>query len=105
MGAPLTIGFLGRWRLIEAGVGAGWWWASMLVIVASLAGVFFGGRLIERIYFRRASEAFAGETSAWRLALAPALLAAIITIAIGFAPGLLLRWTAAAASMLTGIAA
>jgi NADH:ubiquinone oxidoreductase subunit 2 (subunit N) len=28
MGAPLTIGFLGRWRLVEAGVGAGWWWAA-----------------------------------------------------------------------------
>jgi multicomponent Na+:H+ antiporter subunit D len=105
MGAPLTLGFLGRWRLVEAGVGAGWWWASVLVIVASLAGVFFGGRLIERIYFRRASEQFAGETGAWRLALAPALLAAIVTIAVGFAPSLLLRWAAAAASMLTGIAA
>lgn len=101
MGAPLTLGFLGRWRLVEAGVGAGWWWASGLAIVASLAGVFYGGRLIERLYFRRASEAFAGETGAWRLALAPALMAAIIVIAWGLAPGALLRWAASAAAMLT----
>src|SRR5690606_3421191 len=48
IGAPLTIGFLGRWRLVEAGVGAGWWWAAGAVVIASLAGVFYGGRLIER---------------------------------------------------------
>ncbi len=103
MGAPLTLGFLGRWRLVEAGVGAGWWWASVLVIIASLAGVFYGGRLIERIYFRRASETFAGDTGLWRLALAPALIAAIVAIAFGAAPGALLRASASAASMLTGI--
>lgn len=105
MGAPLTIGFLGRWRLVEAGVGAGWWWASGLVIVASLAGVFYGGRLIERMYFRRANTAFAGEGGVWRVALAPALLAAIAAIALGFAPGFLLRAASAASAMLTGIVA
>jgi NADH:ubiquinone oxidoreductase subunit 2 (subunit N) len=104
MGAPMTIGFLGRWRLVEAGVGAGWWWASVLVIITSLAGVFYGGRLIERMYFRRANAAFAGETSLWRFAVAPSLLCAIAVISIGFAPGALLRLSAAAASMLTGVA-
>ena len=104
MGAPLTIGFLGRWRLVEAGVGAGWWWASGLVIVASLAGVFYGGRLIERMYFRRANAAYAGEGGVWRVALAPALLAAIVTIALGFAPVFLLRAAGVASGMLTGTA-
>jgi multicomponent Na+:H+ antiporter subunit D len=104
MGAPLTIGFLGRWRLVEAGVGAGWWWAAGLVIVASLAGVFYGGRLIERMYFRRANAAYAGEGGVWRVALAPALLAAIVTIALGFAPVFLLRAAGVASGMLTGIA-
>jgi multicomponent Na+:H+ antiporter subunit D len=102
MGAPLTIGFLGRWRLVEAGVGAGWWWAAALVIVASLSGVFYGGRLVERMYFRRATGAFAGEAGAWRVTLAPALIASIAVIAIGFAPGVLLRWAAAASDALTG---
>ncbi|MEZ5957896.1 MAG: proton-conducting transporter membrane subunit [Hyphomonadaceae bacterium] len=105
MGAPLTIGFLGRWRLVEAGVGAGWWWASGLVIVASLAGVFYGGRLIERMYFRRANAAYAGEGGVWRVVLGPALFAAIVTIALGIAPLLLLRAADIASGMLTGIAA
>jgi multicomponent Na+:H+ antiporter subunit D len=105
IGAPLTLGFLGRWALVEAGVGAGWWWAAALVIVASFAAVFYGGRLIERIYFRRATEVFADRAGAWRFALAPALLAAVIGIAAGLAPGALLRSAAAAAAMLMGPAA
>ncbi|MGQ0533150.1 MAG: proton-conducting transporter transmembrane domain-containing protein [Caulobacteraceae bacterium] len=104
MGAPLTLGFLGRWTLVEAGVGAGWWWAAALVIVASFAAVFYGGRLVERVYFRRAGEVLA-QASLWRFALAPALIAAIVGIAIGLAPGALLRWSAAASLMLMGPAA
>lgn len=105
MGAPLTLGFLGRWTLVEAGVGAGWWWAAALVIVASFAAVFYGGRLVERMYFRRAGETFAGERSLWRFALAPALMVAVLGIAVGLAPGALLRWAANAAAMLMGPAA
>ena len=102
MGAPLTIGFLGRWRLVEAGVGAGWWWAAGAVIFASLAGVFYGGRLIERLYFRRAAEAYGGVTGIWSIALAPALLAAIVIIALGLAPAVLLNAANVAAALFVG---
>lgn len=89
MGAPLTLGFLGRWRFIEAGVGGGWWWTAGAAIAASLAAVVYGGRLIERVYFRRAA-APSQPRSAWRFALAPALLAAIVAVALGLAPGRIL---------------
>ena len=89
-------------RLIEAGVGAGWWWATGAVIAASLAAVFYGGRLIERIYFRRAATAFEGHDDLWRLALAPALLAAILAIAIGLEPSLLLHAAERASALLLG---
>jgi multicomponent Na+:H+ antiporter subunit D len=102
MAAPLSIGFLGRWRLIEAGVGAGWWWASLVVIFTSLAAVFYGGRLVERIYFRRAVETSEGRTSLWNLALAPALLVSIAVIATGMAPRALLQLASAASLMLSG---
>ncbi|HYD89161.1 MAG TPA: proton-conducting transporter membrane subunit [Vitreimonas sp.] len=105
MGAPLTLGFLGRWRLVEAGVGAGWWWAAGAVIFASLAGVFYGGRLIERLYFRRAGEIYLGGAGAWRFAAAPLLLAAIVMTALGVAPGLLLDAADAAAAQILGAAA
>jgi multicomponent Na+:H+ antiporter subunit D len=99
MGAPLTIGFLGRWRLIEAALGAGEWWIAAIVIAVSLAGVFYGGRLIERLYFRRATAAAAVGRDVWRFALTPALLFAIAAVALGLEPAALLN-AAAHASML-----
>jgi NADH:ubiquinone oxidoreductase subunit 2 (subunit N) len=91
MGTPLTIGFLGRWRLVEVGVGVGWWWVTIAVIITSLAGVFYGGRLIGRMYLRRSETVTAPVTSIWRWVAAPALLAAIATVVVGASPGLLLR--------------
>jgi len=102
MGAPLTLGFLGRWRLVEAGVGAGWWWAAGAVIFASLAGVFFGGRIVERLYFRRLAEAYSGGRDAWSLTLAPALAAGIFIIALGLAPAVLLSAANVAAALFVG---
>lgn len=105
MGAPLTLGFLGRWRLVEAGVGAGWWWAAGAVIFASLAGVFYGGRVVERLYFRRAGEVYPGDVGVWRFAMAPLLIAAIVTILLGVAPALLLQAADAAAAHVLGAGA
>ena len=102
MGAPLTIGFLGRWRLIEAGVGAGWWWAAGAMIAASLAGVFYGGRLIERVYFRRAAASLRAAPLAEQLLRAPTLAAAVAAIATGLAPIWLLDLASRAAATLFG---
>lgn len=102
MGAPLTIGFLGRWRLVEAGVGAGWWWAVGAVTIASFAGVFFGGRLIERLFFRRAETTLPPGGDRWRLLLAPALIASMAAIALGAAPATVLAAADSAAQMLSG---
>ncbi len=103
MGAPLTLGFLGRWRLIEAGVGAGWWWATGAAIITSLAAVFYGGRLIERLYFRRATEASNFDVDAWRLARAPVMVAAIVAVACGVAPAWMLDLAQRAAMLALGL--
>jgi NADH:ubiquinone oxidoreductase subunit 2 (subunit N) len=102
MGAPLTIGFLGRWRLVEAGVGAGWWWAAGAVIVTSLAGVFYGGRLVERMYFRRVSGAVQTASEIWRFAGAPLLIASVCATVLGLAPDWLLRAADGAAALMAG---
>ena len=102
MGAPLTIGFLGRWRLVEAGVGAGWWWAAGAVIVTSLAGVFYGGRLVERVYFRRVTDTHQTDGEIWRFAGAPLLIASMCAIVLGLAPGLLLRAADGASALMAG---
>jgi multicomponent Na+:H+ antiporter subunit D len=102
MGAPLTIGFLGRWRLIEAAVGAGWWWVAGIALLSSLAAVFYGGRLIERVYFRRVVAVGGAEKDAWRVLIAPALAAAIFAIALAVEPSALLQASARAAAHLFG---
>jgi multicomponent Na+:H+ antiporter subunit D len=102
MGAPLTIGFLGRWRLIEASVGAGWWWATGAAIAASLAAVFYGGRLIERIYFRRVTEAQEADGDFWRFMRAPVAMAAIVAIGVGIAPSFLIQVASRAAALVLG---
>jgi len=99
------LGFLGRWRLVEAGVGAGSWWAAGAVIFASLAGVFYGGRIVERLYFRRAAETFTGAPASAAIAFAPMLVGAILIIAMGLAPGALLRAADAAAALMMGAGA
>jgi multicomponent Na+:H+ antiporter subunit D len=102
MGAPLSIGFLGRWRLIEAALGVGWWWVAAVAIVASLAGVFYGGRLIERLYFRRARVVVAASRDPWRFALAPALISAIAAVALGLQPIVLLHAAETASQLVLG---
>lgn len=104
MGAPLTVGFLGRWRMIEAGVGVGWWWAACAVVAASLAGVFYAGRLIDRLYFRKSSAPYVGEGGAWRWLFAPMLGVAILSILLGLEPVWLLAAADAAAARIMGLA-
>jgi multicomponent Na+:H+ antiporter subunit D len=104
MGAPLTVGFLGRWRLIEAAVGAGWWWVAGIALLASLAAVFYGGRLIERVYFRRAATVADFEKDPWRFLTAPSLAVAIAAIALGVEPSWLLQASARAAGHMFGAA-
>jgi NADH:ubiquinone oxidoreductase subunit 2 (subunit N) len=100
MGAPLTTTFLGRWQIMEASVGADWWWAASAGVFASLAGVVFGGRLVERMYFRKQQEVVAA-ADGWSLSIVPALVLGLIGIAWGAAPGVLIESARQAANEMT----
>ncbi|MGE0828773.1 MAG: proton-conducting transporter membrane subunit [Hyphomonadaceae bacterium] len=91
VGAPLTLGFLSRWRLIEAALAQAWWWAAGVMIAASLAAVFYAGRVIARLYVRRPGDE---ERAAWRVSLSPAHALAICA-AIGFGLNATALWQAA----------
>lgn len=79
IGAPLTFGFLVRWRLIESALQSGLWWAAGVQIAASLAAVLYAGRVLERLYLRQAQSQLIPRT-ARRMALTPALAAAIAAV-------------------------
>lgn len=53
-GAPLTVGFLAKWRLIEAALQAGQIWIVAVLAVASLLTLIYVGRMIEAAFFRAA---------------------------------------------------
>lgn len=100
IGAPLTFGFLARWRLIEASLANGWWWAAALIIAAALGAVFYAGRLLERIYARTPGET-AVERAAPHATRALVQLAAMgALIALGVNAGALWRASLAAAHAL-----
>ncbi|MBL8548410.1 MAG: hypothetical protein JNJ73_00390 [Hyphomonadaceae bacterium] len=81
IGAPLTVGFATRWRLVEGTIQAGWWWAAGALIAASLAAVVYAGRIVERLYLRASAE----EARAPSFALAPTHVAVTVaTIWLGF---------------------
>jgi multicomponent Na+:H+ antiporter subunit D len=98
--APLTVGFLSRWRLIEAALTRDWWWAAAVLIGASLAAVFYAGRLLELLYAQRDAD---DEPTNWRASLAPAHLIAIIAaIAFGVNAAPLWRTASLAGELLAG---
>jgi len=52
MSAPFTIGYSASWIAVEAALARGWWPVAVVTVMVSLAGVVFGGGILERIYFR-----------------------------------------------------
>lgn len=52
MGLPLTMGFLSKWRLVEAGLDAGWYWAVAAIAVSSILSLIYVGRMLEMLFFR-----------------------------------------------------
>lgn len=102
MGAPLTLGFLGRWRAIEAAVGVDLWWSAGAIIAASLAAAIYAGRLIERLYFRRSATPTPIQHDPWRISIFPVLICGALVLALGVEPSMLLRVAQAASHQIAG---
>ncbi len=104
MGAPLTLGFVTRWRMIEASSRADAYVAAVAAIAMSLGALAFGIRLIERMYVRRSEDAVsqrsaAGARVTW---LAPALIAALGLVLMGLNPTFILHAAQGASDLATG---
>jgi formate hydrogenlyase subunit 3/multisubunit Na+/H+ antiporter MnhD subunit len=97
MGAPLTLGFLARWRMIETYIGGGSWWIVGAIVAVWLVALVAGARVIERVYFRRASVAVEFTHNPWRVCAAPSLLFAVLLSLSGAHPAFVLRLADAAA--------
>ena len=54
MGVPLTVGFLSKWRLLEAMMASQWWWAAIVIGVSSFLALIYMGRIFQAVFFRPA---------------------------------------------------
>ena len=84
MSAPFTIGYSASWIAVEAALARGWWPAAVVTVLVSLAGVVFGGRILERMYFR-ASPTDAVAVGRPGLSAVGLALLALVAVVAGFA--------------------
>lgn len=56
VGAPLTVGFVSKWYLVQAAIAEGWWPVAVLVVAASLLALAYVWRFIEAAYLSAAPE-------------------------------------------------
>ncbi|MCJ7725981.1 MAG: NADH-quinone oxidoreductase subunit N [Acidimicrobiia bacterium] len=89
-GIPMTTGFIGKLGVFRAAIDAGYLWAVITALVATVAGLFFYLRVIVRMYMETPDESAPAITVdagiGWTLALTSAA-----TIALGVAPWPLLN--------------
>jgi multicomponent Na+:H+ antiporter subunit D len=52
IGAPLTVGLLAKWYLVQGALERGWWLIAAIVLLTSLLTVVYAWRVIEVMYFR-----------------------------------------------------
>ncbi|HZP86802.1 MAG TPA: proton-conducting transporter membrane subunit, partial [Burkholderiales bacterium] len=50
-GLPPTVGFYGKFAVIEAAVNAGYIWLAVVAVVTSLIGAFYYLRVVKLMYF------------------------------------------------------
>ena len=60
IGAPLTVGFVTKWILLEAAFAKGWWPVMAVIVASGLLALIYVWRLVELAYFRAPAPAVAG---------------------------------------------
>lgn len=88
-GIPPTVGFLGKWLVFAHAIENGHLWLAIVGVLTSLVGVFYYLRVVYTLYMR--PEERAPESTAFPVwAGTAAVLAAVVILALGILPGLIL---------------
>ncbi|HEV7241024.1 MAG TPA: NADH-quinone oxidoreductase subunit N, partial [Thermoanaerobaculia bacterium] len=82
-GIPPTAGFIGKYFLFYAAVGAGFGWLAIIAVLMSAVSMFFYFRLVMAMYLKDGSEVVVTGGGALKLVAAIAL---IVTLAFGVLP-------------------
>jgi multicomponent Na+:H+ antiporter subunit D len=101
-GMPLTMGFLAKWKLVEAALSVGAFWMVVVIAIGSLLTLVYVGRIIEAMFFRQPAQGAPRGGEAPVGALAPLWILAGLTVWFGFNASLPEGLADAAAAALLG---
>lgn len=89
-GIPLTAGFLSKFYMLRATIGAGSVWLAVFAVLMAAVSVYYYFRLIQAMYFREGSATTPVSISApFRYTL---IVLAAVTVVLGIFPNLLTYW-------------
>ncbi|VEI13711.1 NADH-quinone oxidoreductase subunit NuoN [Trueperella bialowiezensis] len=86
-GIPLTGGFIGKFRVFQAGVGTGQTVLVVIAVLASAATAVFYFRLIQLMYFREPEGETTVAVESEGMSIVAIIMATILTVALGVLPG------------------
>ncbi len=102
MGVPLTAGFLSKWKLLEASLAEGWWWAAVVIGISSFLGLIYVGRILQSAFFEKAEEGGPVIKEAPFVVLFPLWVLAGLNVVFGLNPTLPLGLAEAGARAVLG---
>jgi multicomponent Na+:H+ antiporter subunit D len=77
VGAPLTLGFVTKWLLLQGALAKGWWWVAALIVVASLLALVYVWRIVSAAYLHPPTDRVSTATEA-----PPEMLLALVALTI-----------------------
>lgn len=105
IGVPLTVGFVSKWYLVEAAIGAGLWPVAVAILLSSLLAVAYVWRIVEAAWFAKPSDKALAATEAPTALIVPTWAMAGAAVWFGVdATGTMGVARAAAAALLKGVA-
>lgn len=81
-GIPLTAGFVGKFLVVRAGVGADRWALALILVLGSVISIFYYLRPIVAMYMRKADEADEAPAAVRVPVVAGAVLAALLAVVL-----------------------
>lgn len=102
VGAPLTLGFITKWLLLQGALDKGWWWVAAAIIIASLLALVYVWRIIAAAYLHPATERVSAAREAPADMLVALMVLTIASVAIAIDGSLVGDFAINTASQLLG---
>ena len=77
IGAPLTLGFITKWLLLQGALDKGWWWVAATIVVSSLLALVYVWRLVSAAYLYAPTDRVSTMTEA-----PPEMLLALVVLTV-----------------------